>query len=62
MNDLPLIIVIGGTMLAVGITLGSIARALLTIRDAVLGLQVSLMRVAAAIDQQSDFRKNILGH
>ncbi len=62
MNDLPLIIVIGGTMLAVGITLGSIARALLTIRDAVLGLQISLLRVAAAIDQQSDFRKNILGH
>ncbi len=62
MNELPLIIVIGGTMLALNITLYSISRALLTIRDAVLGLQVSLMRVAAAIDQQSDFRKNILGH
>ncbi len=62
MNYLPLIIVIGGTMLAVGITLASIARALLTIRDAVLGLQVSLLRVAAAIDQQGEFRKNILGH
>ncbi len=62
MNDLPLIIVIGGTMLALNITLYSIGRALLTIRDAVLGLQISLLRVAAAIDQQSDFRKNILGH
>jgi len=62
MNDLPLIIVIGGTMLAVGVTLGSIARALLCIRDELVRVHMAIERTKAAIEQQGEFRKNILGH
>ncbi len=62
MNELPLIIVVGSATLAIGVTLGSIARALLCIRDELVRLHNSIERMRIAIEQQGGFNRNLLGH
>ncbi len=62
MNELPLIIIIGSMGMSVCISLFSVGKALLSIRNEIVRLTVSIDRMKVAIEQQGDFKRNILSH